>query len=69
MMIDKPSIDRERILREEHRQKDLLRSLADAVRTLRPDERLGRPVRRGNELVIPIYRRRTTALPGVHSTN
>ncbi len=55
MVIDKPRLDRDHVLQQEARQTNLAACMEHLARLLAPDERLGRPERRGRLLVIPIH--------------
>ena len=68
-MIDKPTMNRDRVLHEEHRRRSLRRCLAHAARHLGADECLGLPARRGDELVFPVRRRRTHVRADAPSSN
>lgn len=54
MVIDKPHINRDRVLQTEARRASVRACLEQIVPLLHPGERLGPPERRGLSMVIPI---------------
>lgn len=53
-IIDPPRIDRERALADDRARQQAQAALQQILRALAPGERLGRPVRRGAQVVVPI---------------